>query len=126
MAARYFFDVACRANRPAFGFAREGYGLKNPCRANGNLHRHFNMIWVVQSPLAKIIRFPSRPNQWLFPRRPDPTRGRIASRHETRDGMWWTRARRRARQSRGEVKLVSGSQRARRTALLAVGNTLCA
>ena len=33
-----------------------------------------------------------------------PTRGRIASRHETRDGMWWTRVRRRARWSQGEVK----------------------
>jgi hypothetical protein len=86
-------------------------GPKNPLRVNFDLRRDFNVIWVVQSPFAKIFRFPFTPNQWLLSRRPDPRRGRIASRHETRDGMWWTRGRRRARQSQGEIKLVSGSRR---------------
>jgi hypothetical protein len=40
--------------------------------------KRFNLIWVVQSPLAKIFRFPFTPNQWLFRAVSTREEGRIA------------------------------------------------
>jgi hypothetical protein len=42
---------------------------------------------------AKIFRFSSPPNQWLFLRRPVSTRGADRASSRTRDGMRWTRQR---------------------------------
>ena len=87
-------------------------------------HSDFNLIWVVQSLLAKIFRFRRRANQFyqLAPSFPGKRGASRSSR--TRDGMRWTRQRRRARWSQGEVELVSGSRRAGRTALVAYGKTV--
>ena len=87
-------------------------------------HSDFNLIWVVQSLLAKIFRFLRRANQFyqLAPSFPGKRGASRSSR--TRDGMRWTRQRRRARWSQGEVELVSGSRRAGRTALVAYGKTV--
>ena len=43
-------------------------------------------------PRAKIFRFSSDPNQWLFPCRPVSTRGADRASSRTRDGMRWTQA----------------------------------
>ena len=70
------------------------------------------------------FHFPRRANQWLNSRCLDPARGADRASSRTRDGMRWTRQRWRARWSQGEVKLVSGSRRARRTAQAAYGKTV--
>ena len=66
-------------------------------------HSDFNLIWVVQSLLAKIFRFLRRANQF-YQLAPSLSRKRGVSRSSrTRDGMRWTRERRRARWSQGGV-----------------------
>jgi hypothetical protein len=47
-------------------------------REKFNLLNRFNLIWVVQSPLAKIFRFPCTPNQWFFRAVSTRQEGRIA------------------------------------------------
>jgi hypothetical protein len=42
----------------------------------------FKLIWVVQSPLAKIFLFPSDPNHLHIPRHPGPHKGAFRDRHE--------------------------------------------
>ena len=37
-----------------------------------NFQRHFNVIWVVQSPIIKIFRFSINPNQWFLEAIPFP------------------------------------------------------
>ena len=75
------------ANQPVSCFTRTDDGSKNPLRVKFDLLKYFNVIWVVQSPLAKIFWFPSTPNRWLFPRRPNPTKraDRASSRNAGRD-----------------------------------------
>src|SRR5450756_129458 len=62
------------------------------------------------------IRCPLRPS------RSDKRGGRASSR--TRDGMWWTRQRRRAWRSQGEMNLVSNLQARRTNDALAYGKTV--
>ena len=54
---------------------------------------NLNVIWVVQSPLSKIFRFPRRANHFyqLAPSHPRTGADRESSR--TRGGMRWTRQR---------------------------------
>ena len=87
-------------------------------------HSDFNLIWVVQSLLAKIFRFRRRANQFYQLAPSQPGKRGVSRSSRTRDGMRWTRQRRRARWSQGEVELVSGSRRAGRTALVAYGKTV--
>jgi hypothetical protein len=37
----------------------------NRLREKTKFASQFKLIWVVQSPLVKIFRFPFPPNQWL-------------------------------------------------------------
>ncbi len=61
-------------------------------RAQRNLLSRINVIWVVQSPLAKIFRLTRRANQGHWFARPTPKEGRCAT-SSTRGGMRWTRMR---------------------------------
>ena len=72
-----------------------------------------NAILPVQSPFAKIFRFPRRANH-LYKFAPShPTRGAYHDRHETRGGMRWTRQRFARDGVAGRVeRLVSDQQRA--------------
>ena len=67
------------------------------------------------APRVKIFRFPSDPNQRLFPRCPVSTRG-VSRSSRTRDGMWWTRQRQ-ARRVVCRAVIRERARRARRTAL---------
>jgi hypothetical protein len=61
------------------------------CGVRRNLLNWINAILPVQSPFAKIFRFPRRANH-LYKFAPShPTRGAYHDRHETRGGMRWTR-----------------------------------
>jgi hypothetical protein len=71
-----------------------------------NLPSRFNVICPVQSLSQK----------YSSSHFPQITRG-VGHRHERWDGMRWTRQCRRAMESQGRFKPVSGRQRARRTAL---------
>ena len=66
---------------------------------------------------ANINRFPSTPNQWLFPRCPVSARGAYRDRHEREAGCGGRSSVRRETWSQGELNLMSGHWRARRTAL---------
>jgi hypothetical protein len=55
-----------------------GNRTEKTMRAKSNLLKRFNLIWVVQSPLAKIFRFPCTPNQWFFRAVSTRQEGRIA------------------------------------------------
>jgi hypothetical protein len=48
-------------------------------RQKAILLNRINVIWVVQSPSAKIFRLTRRANQWLNFRRPVPSEGRFAN-----------------------------------------------
>jgi hypothetical protein len=58
--------------------ARPDNRTEKTVREKCNLLSRFNLIWVVQSPLAKIFRFPFTPNQWLFRAVSTREEGRIA------------------------------------------------
>jgi hypothetical protein len=47
-------------------------------RQNGELLSRINVIWPVQSPCSKIIRFAATPNQIYINSRPAPLEGRLA------------------------------------------------
>jgi hypothetical protein len=83
---------------------------------NANLLKRFNAICPVQPQPQKYSCF--RLPQISSRTRPfhPSTRG-VGHRHERWDGMRWTRQCRRAIVTQGELRLVNGSRRARRTAL---------
>jgi hypothetical protein len=81
-----------------------------------NLPSRFNVICPVQSLPRKYSCFRRTQIRARNPAVPFLTRG-VGHRHERWDGMRWTRQRRRAMESQGRFKPVSGRQRARRTAL---------
>jgi hypothetical protein len=104
--------------------ARAFHALKDPFRLGDDLCRHFNLLWVVQSLSKKYSASPSPQIIGYF--RAVPTRQEGGSRVVTKRGMGCggRGVRRRARWSQGEIKLVSGLRRARRTAYLAYGKTV--
>ena len=103
------------ASRRSHGLARKDDGRKNPLREKFDLCRYFNVIWVVQSPRKKYFAFAVGQISSTSLRILSPKRGGRAS-SRTRDGMWWTRQRRRATVSQGE-SLVSDQPARRRTTL---------
>ena len=58
--------------------APPGFSATDRFRANAILLRRINVIWVVQSPFAKIFPFPFGPNHLHISRRLVPLRGRLA------------------------------------------------
>jgi hypothetical protein len=71
---------------PGSGVPTDNFAL----RAKPDFPSRINVIWVVQSPLAKIYRFRRRANQRHCFARPGPKEGRCAT-SPTRAGMRWTR-----------------------------------
>jgi hypothetical protein len=59
---------------------------ENDLLVKTNFLKYFNVIWVVQSPSAKIFRFSNTPNQWLFHAIPLPQEGRSRSSRASRAG----------------------------------------
>ena len=66
--------------RAAFNAAM---GLRR-MRAEKKFCCRIRLIWVVQSPLAKIFRFPFDPNHFYLSRHPGPHKGAFRDRHERR------------------------------------------
>jgi len=62
-------------------------------RAQPNFLNRINLFLPVQSPSAKIFRFPFPPNHLYHAHHPGPREGRIAIVTDVGCGMRWTRQR---------------------------------
>jgi hypothetical protein len=92
-------------------------------RVKRKLLKRFNLIWVVQSLLAQIFRFPFTRNQWLFRAVSTRQEGRIAIVTDAgRDVVDATASA--LKMVAGRVELVSGLLRAGRTTLLSPSTKL--
>jgi hypothetical protein len=79
--------LICPSGKSACVLARScGRGAEYPLRVEYDLFKPFKMIWVVQSPLVKIFRFPSTQIDGSFRAVSFQQEGRIARRHERGTG----------------------------------------
>jgi hypothetical protein len=89
-------DCLCQRRDSPLLFPKKGL------RENRDFCFAFKLICPVQTPFKKDFGFPLTQITRISPAVPSP-RGAACDRHETRDGMRWTRQRRRAPLARGRA-----------------------
>ena len=81
-------------------------GLADSVNANAILSKRFNLIWVVQSLVAEIFRFPPTLNRCHLVSFRAPQEGRFAIVTDVGRGMRWTRAARLTNRADADGKAV--------------------